>query len=134
VNLIGGGYDFKEGAQFFSTLTPEVLNAANKGASKDLEKLGIDVTELGKKLSSVMPSVVAENYNTSEKIKVLEAQLDTIIDLVLKCAGKQGNYDISPSATPTVLLPKPVVEKTRNSFGEILAKCCSFCYCTCSEC
>ena len=59
VVIINGGYDFKEGKRFLSSLTPESLDAENKGDSLELEKLGIDVNELGKKLADTIPNIIA---------------------------------------------------------------------------
>jgi hypothetical protein len=78
VNLIGGGYNFVEGAQFLSTLTPQTLDQTGvAGASAVLQDIGIDITELGKKLFAVLPKLIAVSFNPNEVPRVLEAQLDT---------------------------------------------------------
>jgi hypothetical protein len=66
VNLIGGGHNFVDGAQLLSTLTPKTLDQTGTGASAVLQDLGIDVTELGKKLFAVIPKVIAVSFNTNE--------------------------------------------------------------------
>jgi hypothetical protein len=49
-----------------------------------LESLGIDITEFGKKLFAVIPKIIAVAFNTNEGSRVLEAQLDTLTDRILK--------------------------------------------------
>ena len=84
VKVVDGGYDFEEGKRFLSTLTPESLDTESKGASEVLKDIGIDVTELGKKLADVIPNIIALPFNPSGSKNVINAQIDDIIEKVLK--------------------------------------------------
>ena len=83
VNLIGHGYDYAQGAKFLSNFTSETLDQANVGASAILEDLGINVNEFGKQLSTTVPKIIAVDYNSNAGKRVLEAQLDTLIDRII---------------------------------------------------
>ena len=83
VVIADGGYDFEEGKRFLSSLTPKSLDKENKGASLELEKLGIYVNELGRRLVEVMPNVIATKFDPNGTKNVLNAQIDDIIDRIL---------------------------------------------------
>jgi len=84
VLISDGGYDFKEGAKFLSTLTSETLDEKNKEASSVLQELGIDVSKLGKKLADVIPNVIALSFNPNGSKNQLNASADDIIDRILQ--------------------------------------------------
>jgi len=87
LNVIGGGYDFTEARLFLEKLTPETFDIANRGpnstdttASSILISLGIDISQFGKQLSNILPNVIASSFNPLGGGRVMEAEIDTIID------------------------------------------------------
>src|SRR5690606_8565214 len=57
INVIDAGYNFEEAKMYLESLSPETLDAVNHGASKEMEKLGIDISELGKQLVEILPNL-----------------------------------------------------------------------------
>ncbi len=86
LNVIGGGYDFNEAKQFMETLTAESLNQASTAgdAATILIGLGIDIPSFGKKLASVLPNIISISFNPLGGGRVMEAEIDTIIDKLLE--------------------------------------------------
>ena len=79
-----GGYDFNEGSKFLNSLTSERLDEKNKDASSVVQGLGINVTELGKKLASSIPNMIALSFNSNGSKNQLNASADDIIDRILQ--------------------------------------------------
>jgi hypothetical protein len=84
VKVADGGYDFEEQKKFLETLTPETLNAVTKNGAEVLEHLGIDVTELGKRLAKVIPNLAAVEIDTKWSEGILRAQANEILDQILQ--------------------------------------------------
>ena len=91
VNIIGGGYDFDKGKEFLQSMTPETLDKANNGASKILQDIDIDVTEMGKVILSVLPNIIAQEFNANANTKIITTQVEVIIDKVIQEADKTKN-------------------------------------------
>ena len=78
------GYNFEEGKEFLNALTPEKLEEANPGASKEMARLGIDVTALGRKLFVILPSSVALEFSPNSHPDIRRVQLDIIVKELIR--------------------------------------------------
>jgi len=87
VYLARCGYDYEKAASFLRTLSPSTLDAKNDGASKILEDLGVDVTELGKRIYAVLPNIKAATFDPSEAPLVRSAQAEHILKSIQEKAG-----------------------------------------------
>jgi hypothetical protein len=112
MNIVGGGYDRDATVRFLSIFSPKTLDEANPDASMVLQKLGIDVTELGRKLSAVIPQIIEINFNPNGTKHQIDAGVDDLIDRILlhaatpfvyKFAGSTGSSAAQGSTTSVVI-------------------------------
>jgi hypothetical protein len=117
INIAGGGYDRDTTVNFLSTLSPTTLDEVNPDVSKVLKDLGIDITELGRKLTIVIPQIIEINFNPNGTRNAIDAGIDDLIDRILLISATPFTYRFNGLQKPNTITVSGDGAGTSSSFS-----------------